>query len=118
LKASPTAAGEVDLGIDEATTLANIAAYFNGTGTVGTTYKDMSQDDRAKLGKALVELTVGTHTIDIVTAGYKAVSEDTDSGTVYSLGEHQCHTMMGQKGCVDMVIQKNIASEFQRGLSK
>jgi hypothetical protein len=26
--------------------------------------------------------------------------------------------MMGQKGCVDMVIQKNIASEFQRGLSK
>jgi hypothetical protein len=78
LKAEPAAAGEVDLGSSEAITLANIAAYFNGTGTVGTTYKDMSQDDRAKLGKALVELTVGTHTIDIVTAGYKAVTEDVD----------------------------------------
>jgi hypothetical protein len=78
LKAEPSAVGEVDLGINEATTLANIAAYYNGTATAGTTYIDMSQDDRAKLGKALVELTVGTHTIDIVTAGYKAVTEDVD----------------------------------------
>lgn len=31
------------------------------------------------------------------------------------MGEHQCISPLGQKGCIDMVIQKSVVSESQRG---
>lgn len=117
LKAVPAVAGEVDLWGDEAATLANLAAYFNGTGTAGTTYIDMTQDNRAKLKQNLVSVVAAAHTLAITTAGYVAVSEDVDSGTAYSLGEHQCLSPLGQKGCIDMVIQKSVVTETQSGIS-
>lgn len=111
INATPSGAGSVDLWSDEATTLSNIAALINGTGTPGTTYIDLSQDDRAKLKQNLVSAVAGAHTLAITTAWYVSVVETTDSWTAYSVGEHQCLAMLGQKGCVDMVIQKSVTSE-------
>jgi hypothetical protein len=34
------------------------------------------------------------------------------------MGEHQRKAVLGQKGCIDMVIQKNVQSEMQRGTSQ
>lgn len=120
LKASPSAAGEVDLGADEATTLANIAHCINGTGTPWTTYIELSQDNRAILKQNLVTATLPAwdHSILFTTAGYVAITEWTDSGTAFSMGEHQRKAILWQKGCIDMVIQKNVQSETQRGTSQ
>lgn len=115
--ATPSGAGSVDLGVDEATSLANLAHAINGTGTPWVTYIALTQDERAKLSQNLVTATLpaGDHSILITTSGYVAVTEGVDSASCYSLGEHQRHVMMGQKGCVDMVIQKSVASEEQAG---
>lgn len=118
LKASPSAPGEVDLGSDEATTLANIAACINGTATAGTTYIELSQDDRAKLKQNLVSAVADTHTIVFTTAWFVGITESVDSGTAYSMGEHQRKAILWQKGCIDMVIQKSVQSETQRGTSQ
>jgi len=118
INATPSWAGSVDLGADEATTLANIAACINGTATAGTTYIELSQDDRAKLKQNLVTATASTHTIVFTTAGFVSIAEGVDSGTAYSFGEHQRKAILGQKGCIDMVIQKSVQSETQRGTSK
>jgi len=68
----------------------------------------------------LISATVGAgnHTIKFVTAGYVAITETVDGGTAYSMGEHQCLSPLGQKGAIDMVIQKSVVSESQRGTSK
>lgn len=118
LVASPTNANDVDLGASESATLANIAAFINGTGTAGTDYIECSQEDRAYLSQNLVKATAWTHTIVITTAWYVDIAEWTDSGTAYSLWETDALMMAGQKGCVDMVIQKSVMSETQRGTSK
>lgn len=115
IKASPSAANEIDLGADEATTLSNIAAWINKGAGAGTAYIEPSQDDRAKLSQNMVSAVASTHTVVFTTAGYVAITESVDSATAYSMGEHDCHSMMGQKGCVDMVIQKSVASEEQAG---
>lgn len=65
----------------------------------------------------LISATASTHTVVIVTAGYVAISEGVDGGTAYSFGEHQRLCPLMQKGAIDMVIQKSVATESQRGTS-
>lgn len=117
-KASPSAAGEVDVGSDEATSLSNLAAAINGGSGAGAAYIELSQDDRAKLKQNLVTATASAHTVVITTAGFVSITESVDSGTAYSMGEHQRLAILGQKGCIDMVIQKQVMSETQRGTSQ
>lgn len=74
-KASPSAAGEVDVGTDEATSLANLAAAINKGAGAGSAYIELTQDERAKLSQNLVSATASTHTVVIVTAGYVSVTE-------------------------------------------
>lgn len=118
LVASPSNANDVDLGANEAATLENIAKFINGTGTAGTDYIECTQENRAYLSQNLVRATATSHTITIETAWYVDIAEWTDSGTAYSLWETDAMMMCGQKGCVDMVIQKSVVSETQRGTSK
>lgn len=86
LKTSPSAANEVDLGADEATTLANLAAAINGTGESGATYGADTVQPAGMYASA-----VGAHTITITsrlpgTIGNSLkLLEGTDSGTAYSI---------------------------------
>ena len=117
--ATPSGAGSVDLGADEEASIDNMVAAINHAGTIGTTYIDLTQDERAKLKQNLVTATkIDAHSFSITTAGFVSITETTDSGTAFSFGEHQRLAPLGQKGCIDMVIQKNVQSEMQRGTSK
>lgn len=118
--ASPSAAGDVDVGTDELTSLQNLAAAVNQWAGAGTSYIELTQDERAKLKQNLVSATLpaGDHSIKFVTAGYVAITEGVDGGTAFSLGEHQKLGMLGQKGCIDMVIQKSVVSDVQSGTSQ
>ena len=116
--ATPSGAGSVDLGSDEDTSIKNMVAAINDAGTAGTTYIQLTQDERAKLKQNLVTATyIDAHSFSITTAGFVSITETTDSGTAYSFGEHQRLAPLGQKGCIDMVIQKAVQSETQRGTS-
>lgn len=117
--ATPSGAGSVDLGADEDTSIKNMVAAINDAGTAGTTYIQLTQDERAKLKQNLVTATyIDAHSFSITTAGFVSITETVDSWTAYSFGEHQRLAPLGQKGCIDMVIQKNVQSEMQRGTSK
>jgi len=116
--ASPAAVGDVDLGADLETSLANLAAAINDSGTAGTTYIQLTQDERAKLKQNLVSATSTATTLVVTTAGYTDITEGVDGGTTFSMGDHNCSSILGQKGCIDMVIQKSVVSEMQRGTSK
>lgn len=116
--ATPSGAGSVDLGADEDTSIKNMVAAINAAGTVGTTYIDITQDERAKLKQNLVTATyIDAHSFSITTAGFVSITETVDGGWAYSFGEHQRLSPLGQKGCIDMVIQKAVQSETQRGTS-
>lgn len=116
--ATPSGAGSVDLGSDEDTSIKNMVAAINAAGTAGTTYIDLTQDERAKLKQNLVTATyIDAHSFSITTAGFVSITETTDSATAFSFGEHQRLSPLGQKGCIDMVIQKAVQSETQRGTS-
>ena len=86
-KASPSAAYEVDLGADLATSLSNLAAAINATGTAGTTY------GTGTLANADVTATSTATTVVVTakqanagTAGNSIVlTEDTDAGGVFSV---------------------------------
>jgi len=86
LKASPSAANEVDVGADEATTLANLAAAINGTGTSGTTYGADTVQPAGMYASAN-----GAHTITITSripgnvGNSLILTEGTDSETAYSI---------------------------------
>lgn len=116
--ATPSGAGSVDLGSDEDTSIKNMVAAINAAGTVDVTYIDITQDERAKLKQNLVTATyIDAHSFSISTAGYVAITETTDSTTAYSFGEHQRMCMLAQKGNIDMVLQKSVTTETQRGTS-
>jgi len=116
--ATPSGAGSVDLGSDEDTSIKNMVAAINAAGTAWTTYIDITQDERAKLKQNLVTATyIDAHSFSITTAGFVSITETVDSATAYSFGEHQRLSPLGQKGCIDMVIQKAVQSETQRGTS-
>jgi hypothetical protein len=106
------------LGSDEDTSIKNMVAAINAAGTVDVTYIDITQDERAKLKQNLVVATyIDAHSFSISTAGYVAITETVDSGSAYSFGEHQRMCMLAQKGNIDMVLQKSVTTETQRGTS-
>lgn len=107
--------GNVLIGANLAASLTNLAAAINESAGAGTTYVALTQDERAKLAQNLVSATATATTLVINSAGFVSKSE---TGANASFGEHQCLSPLGQKGCIDMVIQKSVASENQRGTNK
>lgn len=63
--ASPSTAGHVDLGGDDATTMANLAAAINGGAGAGTAYIEISAANRAILKNAGVVATVDGTTLTV-----------------------------------------------------
>lgn len=114
--ATPSGAGSVDLGASAEISIDNMVAAINAAGTVGTTYIDLTQTERAKLKQEYVIATkASATTMTIQTSGYVAVTETVDSATAYSFGEQDRLIMLAQKGNIDMVLQKTVTTETQRG---
>ena len=107
-KAAPSAAGEIDLSGTAATTVDDVVAAINGTGTPSaTSYIALSAADRATLSNARVVATDNTTAIGITASGRMTVSETlTDASDGF--GVQTAHMLAGLKGNIDMVIQKEV----------
>lgn len=112
--ATPSAAGDIDIGADAATTTDNIVAAINGSGTPGTsTYIDISDADRERLINAGIVATDNTTSIGIVGYGDIDTSETfTAVGNVWSAQTQ--HSLFGIKGATDLVVQKAPNVEFRQ----
>lgn len=105
--ASPSAAGDVDLGSDVDGTRANLEAAINGGSGAGTAYIEVSASDRDKLTRHDVVAT-NDDTADTLTVnalGDAVVSETLTDGTDAWTSNKQTN-VFGMKGATDLVIQK------------
>lgn len=119
-KATPSAAGEVDIAGTAAGTVDNLVAAINndngyaaGEGAA-TTYYEVSAANRRKLQD--VTATDGTTYLTITSEGhgYLAVSETfTDTTDAWTTGLEIEHLMFGQGRPVDLVVQKYPSVELK-----
>lgn len=108
--ASPTDEGDVDIGADAATSLANLVAAINGGAGAGTAYIELTEDDRIKMTDTLrAAATAGTNKLNLVCigAGRTAVSETlTAPGDVWSNARIHCY--FGKKKQIDAIMQREV----------
>lgn len=104
--ASPSAAGDIDLGANVDATRVNLAACINETGTAGTDYVALSTADRATLDDAnitAVDSPAGD-TLTITGAGRLVVAETLTDGTD-AWTSNYISAYFGKKGAIDLVVQ-------------
>lgn len=114
--ASPSAAGDVDLGGAADTSRANLAAAINAGAGAGTAYVEVSAANRAILtGKRIVATnddTANTLTVVGKGAGRLTVAETlTAEGDTWS--KNIIHCYFGKKGAIDVVIQDQVDMEMR-----
>lgn len=111
-KASPSAAGEVDLGADAETSFSNLAAAINGGSGAGTDYIALSADDRQEIDNELRVTAASDATTLTITAksGVLSYSESLSNVTETS---NFMHVAYGQKGSVDLVIQDEVELDIR-----
>lgn len=101
--ATPSGAGSVDIGGTTAISIDNLVAAINDSGTAGTTYIQLSDASRAALEGCVA--TDGTTNMTIAFAGGGEVSlASSEAADPWSV--ETAHLMFGQKGAVDLVVQK------------
>lgn len=110
-KASPSAAGEVDLGADAATSLDNLDAAITGGAGAGTAYIALSAADRRTLTNLRVDCDNTDTTLTIKTSGYAAISE---SLTNVTAGDTRVKCLAQRRGAIDMVIQKYPTAQINK----
>ena len=98
-----TTAWEVLKGANDAAALANLAAAVNGGTGAGTTYVDISADDRAKLKGKRVNLN---GTSGVITSAWSVVVS-TDDSTI-TVGNEEYTALLCRPGAIDLVMQQNI----------
>lgn len=110
--ASPTNAGDVDIGGDAATSASNLAAAINGGSGAGTAYIAISAANRKTLKNNYVVATVNSNVVTIEAAGKQVFAKAGTNAADLTLSSQICNSIIGQMGCIDMVIQLN--PEVQR----
>lgn len=108
--ASPSAAGDVDLGADAATTLSNLATAINAasgqgsTSGAGTTYIAQSAANQKTLKNAGVTATATATTLTITTMRYLTISESLGNVTA---GTYTEVILAGIRNAVEIVTPSN-----------
>jgi len=102
--ASPSGAGSVDIGGTAAVSVDNLVAAINDTGTAGTTYIQLTDEDRHTLEEGGIVATDATTSITFVGYGDIVVSETFTDGTDAWASETQ-YALMGMTGAIDLVAQ-------------
>lgn len=108
--ASPSAAGDVDLGADAATTLSNLATAINAasgqgaTSGAGTTYIAQSAANQITLKNAGVTATSTATTLTITTMRYVTISESLGNVTA---GTYTENILAGIRNAVEIVLPSN-----------
>lgn len=108
--ASPSAAGDIDLGGTVAATLDNLVGAINLSGTAGSDYVVVTDANRAKLSGCVATDGATKMTIKFESGGevVVAASEAADPWTLETV-----HQLFGEKGAIDMVIQKQPVVVFK-----
>ena len=103
--ATPSGAGSIDIGASAAISCDNLVACINDTGTAGTTYIQLSAEDRFLLrDKRRLVATDGDSYVSFVGYGDIVVSQDlTATADVWSAQTQ--NALFCVKGCTDMIIQ-------------
>lgn len=103
-KASPTNPGDVDVGVDAATSVDNLVAAINGGAGAGTAYIEISTANRTKLTKANVVATDNTTAIGLTAYGRMTLAETlTAVGDVF--GSQTIKSLFMRQGAIDAVVQ-------------
>lgn len=108
--ASPSAAGDVDLGSDAATTLSNLATAINAasgqgsTSGAGTTYVAQSAANQLTLKNAGVTAVATATTLTITTMRYVTISESLGNVTA---GTYTENILAGIRNAVEIVLPSN-----------
>lgn len=101
--AAPSAAKDVDLGTDAASSLANLANAVNGGTGAGTAYIALSVKDRNKL----INKGVSMNTTTGVTTGYGHLGVSAVMTATTNLwGTETSSILFGRKGAISLAIQK------------
>lgn len=107
--ASPSAAGDIDIGADADTSRANLAAAINGGAGAGTAYVAISAANRKLLYNfsAVNDDTNNILTVTAKGASYVTVSEAlTAAADIWTAAKQIQHNVFGRKGATDVVVQK------------
>jgi len=108
--ASPTLAGDVDIGSDANESATNLVAAINGT-TPGTKYVELSTTDRAKMEG--ITATDGTDLITIESKrGYKTASTSM-TAAANDFQAVTIHNMIMERGAINLVMQKEVSLKVQ-----
>ena len=112
--ATPSGAGSVDIGADVDTSAANLVAAINNTGTVGTTYIQLSDDDRARLDGVT---SVATAASDIVTINSKRGALLASSTMTAAANDFRAQTInctIMEKGAIKMALRNAVKVKSAR----
>ena len=96
-------AGNVLKGANDAAALANLAAAINGASGAGTTYIEVSAENRAKLKNVKAHLDASTGVL--TTSGAVVVSTP---DTTITVGNAEEHAILCRPGAIDLIMQQNI----------
>jgi len=109
--ATPSGAGSVDIGSDTATSIDNLVACINDSGTAGTTYIQLSDDNRQLLEECGIVATDGTTNMTL--AGYGDVALATSVAADPWSSQTQ-YALMGIRGGISLIAQKRPNVEFRK----
>ena len=114
--ASPSAAGDVDIGADVDATRANLATLINAPSTTTATGIALSDANAAFFASrvsAVNDDSANTLTVTVKGAGYATVSESLTDGTdTWTAAKQVQHLMFGIKGNPTLVVQEQPGIEF------
>lgn len=99
--ASPTAAGDVDIGGDADTSAQNLVAAINGGAGAGTAYIEIGADDRARLEG--VTATDGTNLITIVSKNGELYAKSSMTNASNDFQAQVTNAVIMEKGAIKMV---------------
>ncbi|MDQ5987381.1 MAG: hypothetical protein CSYNP_03121 [Syntrophus sp. SKADARSKE-3] len=113
--ASPSAAGDVDIGGSAAVSVDNLVAAINGGAGAGTAYVEVSAANRKTLSK-IKRITAVDNTTYITIygkgAGRLSYSETlTAAGDVFE--KHLVHCYVGRRGMIDMIAQQDVKPDVR-----
>jgi hypothetical protein len=119
-KATPAAAGQVDIGADAAASLVLLVAAVNNTNGyaagagAAAAYFEVTAADRAKLAGVTATNATSAMTLKGEGVSYLVVSETlTAAADIWTLAKQIQHNLFGQKKAIDLVIQKAPSVEFR-----
>lgn len=110
--ASPSAAGDVDVGVDADTSAQNLVAAINAGAGEGTAYIEIDSDDRARLEG--VTATDGTNLVTFVSKNGALVALSSMTAAANDFQAQVTYACIMEKGAIKMALRNGVKVESAR----